>query len=152
MSICMIGVPCDECYYTNHVLNTWQPVVMLPSMSMWLFNPWQLLSVTNISGPRAHLWRSKTVMDCANLWRFSNNRHARQSMTLNPWRYLKPSQMLFCDDYLAFCDGFKSSCINRFLVVRLTQLVGWEVLLYTQPPNFKSFLGLNLGSYFSKNI
>jgi len=31
----MIGVSCDECYYTIDVLNTWQLVVMSTSTSLY---------------------------------------------------------------------------------------------------------------------
>jgi len=66
---------------------------------------------------RALLWRFKIVTDSFNLWRFSVNRHGSSSMTLNPWRYLKPSQMLYSDDFLLIHDENFSSRINRFLVV-----------------------------------
>ena len=42
-------------------------------------------------------------------------------MTLNPWRYLKPSQMLYSDDFLLIHDENFSSRINRFQIYKFVR-------------------------------
>jgi len=75
------------------------------------------MGLAGLTRPRALPWRSKTVTDSANSWWFLVNRHEGQYMTLNPWRYVKPSQMPYSDGFLMIHDENFSSWINRFLVV-----------------------------------
>jgi len=74
-----------------------------------------------LTRPRALSWRFKTVTVYVNPWWFSTNRHACQSMMLNLWWFLKPSQMLFTDGFSVIRDENFPSWINRILVV-----AGWE--------------------------
>jgi hypothetical protein len=55
----------------------------------------------------AQLWWFQIVTDSVNPWRFSVNRYESRSMTLNPWRYLKPSQMLHIDVFSLIRDKKK---------------------------------------------
>ncbi len=71
----------------------------------------QEMGLAGLTRPWARLWRwprswrFKTVTDSINLWWFSTNCHAGQSMTLNPSWFLKPSQMLFGDGFSVIRDG-----------------------------------------------
>jgi hypothetical protein len=49
-------------------------------------------------------------------------------MTLNSWRYMKPSQILYCDGFLVIRDENFSSWFSRILVVQVIDHI-WTVLL-----------------------